>query len=791
MRLRVGKTLGLAIGVFLYFVHSSYRLSAQSPVDPGQLFLEAFSSSCPSRGPMTDRALSQTRSLLRILQTIKSDPACQGIQPLLQSAIDLQDQLHYTYGSGRDIRSVDIQRRIDKLNLYISLSGDDFEKSALVYEVSRLKVQLAHRDGDQDNEDRQAKRLAAVSATAYIDSLSRHFPDQLLCFDRHRGLPVQLAGHLLSLSGLMMDPVTNLAMMLSGRLIASFFQFFNNMKLVSKIRDYQKTTLHAGLTCAMEALEQTVCDIQDRWSLLETIERYRHHTEIPLEWQGYELLLRDEPILRSFYNRVEAGSTPRTDAQGQRRGNFMIREAAYFAAMERAQGLISELERDFESYDDQLKAAKIEKIILSITSYLATPVDGLTPFVLDAISSSEKEVSLTLWLRVGEPNPQVVDNDGNPWSLSTILYLIDSDSVAEVIKANDVVRLKSLSRLRRNLEAVQARAQRLLKVERELVMLGDGQGVVAQWLLSDGTRFQPGVVLGRFVAYFYALEARWAQSSQLTDVERRDRLALLKGTRSRFERTIQILSSSTSNKSELSDEQWRVVLDIETSWSPPDSGLSFANKLAAIYEILWLRDRGQTISDRLRTLVTMDLEKSLNEGLLTTESSFEVLVRLSSRDLLETLTPGIDERLTPLKEDLRRAKPYADANLLHFFKHFRPAIRSVLENLEEQAEIFGEASDGASLREMARICVLAMNDPQIASDRKLVALCSGRQLGAADRGGLVTDSAGHPIVTVFDPSIFELEKKKLRRPEQRLCAFRRHQNKVELYADILSDKESR
>ncbi len=233
------------------------------------------------------------------------------------------------------------------------------------------------REGYADEVLRYEQRAQAVQElTTYMEIVSSSYPDQINCFEKHKSLPIQLAGQLLSIAGGFFDPTLNLALGLAGRLVSSFFSFFDNLKLSKRIQDYRKTTMQAGLTCAMEALEQTLCDIENRRNLIDKIQDFRDQIQIPQEWLGYELLTREYATFQKFLRRVEAGSPAGSEEQGNQKAKFREREGKFYAQLERISGTIGQAKIELSQYGDNIEGRKqrMRKLTDSIATLMGIAI---------------------------------------------------------------------------------------------------------------------------------------------------------------------------------------------------------------------------------------------------------------------------------------------------------------------------------------------------------------------------------------------------------------------------------
>ncbi|MDB5038050.1 MAG: hypothetical protein JWQ35_1578 [Bacteriovoracaceae bacterium] len=338
------KTLCLAITGFFLYSHSIFALAA----DPADLLFQAFSAKCESQGSFTARALNETNALEGVLSAVLTDPECKGLLPVLNSVTNLSQQLSFLDQGFGDDQKKDLEAYAEKVSIYLSTVSDPTQQSLLVGELANTQVEILKYDQTKQELKRQAQNRAIQSLGNYVESLAQIYPSQALCFERNNTLPLQLGSQLLSLSGGFFGPVINAATTLGGRLFSALFDYFRDKKFVDAIKKFRGAKLQAGLSCAMEALEQTVCDIDDQKALLKVHEKYRTQPEVPVEWKGYDLLERQYSVVQSFLRQIEAGSDPASDLQGSSRANIRTMEGNYRSTIERTLGLMGETARQIE-----------------------------------------------------------------------------------------------------------------------------------------------------------------------------------------------------------------------------------------------------------------------------------------------------------------------------------------------------------------------------------------------------------------------------------------------------------
>ena len=755
---------------FLFLVLGRPLLADDTPLDPGQLLFQAFK--CQSNGPFSSRALADTQALEGILIQIKQDKNCDGLTGLMTSLISAQNQFQFfNQGfNGEEKRNLEAYEK--RLTVALALSANPAEADLLTQEIAEvhLKIeQLPVEDAHLQREER-AKAMALVST--YLEAVNSSYANQLNCFNKHQALPIQIAGQLLSVAGGFFDPTVHVAVSLITRLFQTFFDFLSNVKINKQISDYRKTTMRVGLTCAMEALEQTVCDIQDHQQLVEKLTRFKFQDQIPAAWKGYDLLQRDYPILRKFLTIVEAGPAPSTVEQGNRRGNFFAKQGSNRFIEQSVLGQIAQADRDMGGLSNEMdKRIVIKNLVVNISNIVAFSGGGFSEVLPGSSNAGDptgnsKVYSAELWFRLNEKNPNLesaksyaelvtrMDGPNNPYKEKDAVVKLDTKLVLEAFT---------------NMAAA---ASRLLENEKSQTVNTDQDVALTSWTFETQVAPSAGMVLQKIIDYLKDLEAAWNEHKHdWFDMPEawRDQMKILSDTRSRFETTLTTIKNDQ---------------------------MTVGQKLEAIYQAMQLKDRDQ-ISIRFRFIVEQDLVKRLRAGLLGQDAEIlDTFVRLSTQSLLEALSPdgsvgNTQVRLMRARPDLQQAELTAYENLTHFYEHYGEYVVGVLEQVSELCgpECMNLEKDDPLWNEFSKICILALNNPKLENDdwsnRNIRKLCTGRSLKLmrdleADEPAI--DPYGKPLEVFF-------AKEMMKGPKSRMCVYRRYQNKAELY-EVLRQRPS-
>lgn len=714
------------------------------PVDPASLLFDAFSSRCESQGKFTAIALRETNALIGVLESLLSDPECKsGLQPVLLQVTNLSADLSFLENGFSDDPKKDLEQRASKLALFLTMTSNPRDKVVIADELTQIQLQMIKYDSEKSAQIRASQARATANLSSYVEVLGKIYASQSACFQRNGILPIQLAGHLMALSGGFFGPVMNASAVLAGRLFASVFDFFQDRKFVQAIKKFRGAKLQAGLSCAIEALEHSICDIQDQRELVRLHENYKFKDEVPMQWRGYDLLQRRYASVRSFLQQVEAGSDPSSDLQGSKRSEFRKTEGSYRATVEKVTGLIGETERKIrvltESNEGEVAVQQqLNNLTEQILSAFLNGGDAANIY-LELLPSIEGYTRMNIWIRTGTPNPDVSEfHVQNPYNA----YLLR-------IQEHPL----TLDTIRKHTQSIHEAASVKLRVLKTLVLNPDVKGALSSWTKRSKNLPSAGETIEELILYLDALSVSWTSHSEWfpSAFAQRDQIQLAKAVSYQFKTVLETLKSEK-----------------------PD-----AEKVSEIYSAMQLQEQDQVIFGRLKTLVEMDLEKRLRDGFLSQSNHLEISIRLTTDQLFDALFPGSAYFLSKQKQDLLEAEVLSKWNLKNFFDFFRTSIEAALESLKRESLAWREGAAGPFKNKIAKLCALSLNAPQLESAefKKIVRFCSGTEI--------VQPVYRSEVRLAFD----EIKSKFSSDPDLRLCSFRRFRNQVDL-SELLQQRKS-
>lgn len=737
------------------------------------MLFQAFESTCES-GSFTRRVLHQTNSLINIFESLKNDPACQDLSPLYQELISAQRQLEFYTLGFEDEEQEALEEYYRRLSRALVNADNPSIQATIATELGAIEVEILRTPYTTQQRQNLSRVRAAEDLAIYVESLGSTIARlSTTCFYGKQIVPLQVASQLMAISGGFFNAELNLALTLAGRLFAGFLDWIKNAGIERKIRSYRETNMISGLTCALQSLQKSICEIEDRRNLVDFVRRYRSAPTVDPAWKGYELMTRELNTFLDFIRRVEASSKAATTQQGNQRADYRLTEGAVLAAVERLSGAVGQARLELNEIRNDHKARRntLQALIDNLAGYI------MQSDTLFGVVPSNDRNRLLLWLRIGDPSPRRVDGTGKTLEAYEIIAELDAESGP--LTEQDVLRTGDLNQLERNLDEIIQQGQVRLGIQRRVTIYADPQGALSFWISRNSNGNSPQTIVRRFLEYFNEVQTRWSANPDWFEsaFAQRDALALLEDTTHQLFEVQTVLERSTDEiLEELRQEFPEGVFKARDAWY---------YKVDHIYQVLGLREREQLIFERLNQIVQLDLERQLQKGLLSDKASLDTVIRLSRDSLLSSLyggtIPGQREY-----NDLDQAQWVAQKNLADFFNSFAPSIEKSLDILDEQIKVFQEPNDifGGQrpfYQQKATLCLLARSDPAILSRTNLLRRCEGVRLNIRT---LLPSDFPHP---------YEFSRQEIAAspPMNRLCSYRRLQNEVELVEDILRQRPQR
>ena len=116
--------------------------------DQADAILSAFGPGCPTRGTCTDLALSSTRTVIKILESIQNDPDCKSAPGIIAEAQSIQERLNGLQKNPDEAKLLGLRRTSELILLQIGMEQDQTRREAMLSDLHQLELEIAGLTGE-------------------------------------------------------------------------------------------------------------------------------------------------------------------------------------------------------------------------------------------------------------------------------------------------------------------------------------------------------------------------------------------------------------------------------------------------------------------------------------------------------------------------------------------------------------------------------------------------------------------------------------------------------------------
>ncbi len=295
--------------------------------------------SCVSQGSWTQKALQQTRELESIINKLKDDPNCKGIESVVQDIAvakenldpgEIRTQPTNLFNANRleslpgEIEALrqyaksnrQMRKDVNELLIKTSLEGID---ASVNDKLTRGSPQGAALGLMSFNQRLGRATSAGLSA---LNSVMKVLPNYKQCLSKAPNQALALIGATVSLTGAFVSGGGGVMQDL-GNTIANFVTFLRDNEFANILRGVNETQFWMSMSCLTETVAQSYCSTQDAFSLLDyqaevnnLSERIKKEPDSSNPIEGYFLLQREIPVISDWLQKIQFGVQPQvnTDA---------------------------------------------------------------------------------------------------------------------------------------------------------------------------------------------------------------------------------------------------------------------------------------------------------------------------------------------------------------------------------------------------------------------------------------------------------------------------------------------
>lgn len=308
----------------------------------------SFGGGCASVGAWSQAALSQTKTIMGIIETLKNDPNCKGIESIIPKLQIAQDALKSPEGeSKRTDRIESIPNEINSLRNFVvaspQLKSEVFKLlTARTLEGASLAAETAKSVGVEAGaeaigvaanpaaaaismglKDLSTRvRRSALTGMDMMDQVFATLPsyDRCLIGKPDQGMALLAASVKMAAAFVSsQEGVTNRL----GSSIANLVTMLRNRKFTTALRKLDESEFWLSMSCLMETTSQTYCAARDARQLLDfsiaslkPTRNRRGELSIDNPLEGYYVLSHDIPKVSQWIQKIQFGIRPKlsTDA---------------------------------------------------------------------------------------------------------------------------------------------------------------------------------------------------------------------------------------------------------------------------------------------------------------------------------------------------------------------------------------------------------------------------------------------------------------------------------------------
>lgn len=348
-----------------------------------------FGGACSTVGSWTQAALTQTDNIINVVNQLKDNPNCKGIESVIPQLKAAGDAMAVSKESGyRASRLENLPAEISALQGYAAatpnmrdsvlnlLASRNFEAASLGVEAAKeatiLLPPLDMAKGIYDFSQR-AQRVSQVGLAA-INGVLKTIPQYEQCLIGRPDQGMALLSAAVKMAASFASAEEGIASQLSDT-IANLVTVMRDRKFTAVLRQLNETQFWVSMSCLMETTSYSYCSARDAANILRegiiNVKEDRPAAEekaSPLE--GYYIITRHVPNVSQWVQKVQFGVTPRLSVDAQYQNLVFAIPSALLAARNTLRGSIyNDTMNNYATLtDDQVKRSTLLDLVEKITA---------------------------------------------------------------------------------------------------------------------------------------------------------------------------------------------------------------------------------------------------------------------------------------------------------------------------------------------------------------------------------------------------------------------------------------
>lgn len=365
----------------------------------------SFGGGCASIGAWSQAALSQTKTIMGIVESLKNDPNCKGIESVIPKLKIAEDALNTPAGEAqRTDRLESIPNEINSLrnfavaspelksDVFKLLTARTLEGASLAAETSKVEgVSTAVSTGAATMMNPAAVAIAvglkdlsvrvrrtALTGMDMMDQVFTVLPSYDRCLIGNPDQGMALLAASVKMAAAFVSSQEGVTSRL-GNSIANLVTMMRNRKFTTALRKLDQSEFWLSMSCLLETTSQTYCAARDARQLLDysiaNLKPNRNSrgdatVDNPLE--GYYVLSHDIPKISQWLQKIQFGIRPKLSTDAVFKNRVLQDVNGLMMDIYSIQGTYSEEMLTYSTLKDlQSKQNALLKLIKGLTSRLA------------------------------------------------------------------------------------------------------------------------------------------------------------------------------------------------------------------------------------------------------------------------------------------------------------------------------------------------------------------------------------------------------------------------------------
>ncbi len=328
---------------------------------PGKELLSYFSSTCRSQGDWVRGALSQAESLIKSLDSVRSDPDCMTISGVMGQLNVLSARLVELQQLNQNVIIMEqYKAQEQELFLQIANTTDPITREMLEGSLRNLQFEMAGLSASNNANQAFNHTLVSPSLVQTVISTNILINQSLLnqtCLMKQPSLLTgisTLVGAVGSATALI-NPALSLGLATGTELLSQIIEGFKNGKISKAIGRVSQVTSGVAFQCVLESLSTQYCRAMDAVNFIESKSEYIQRS-LTKEGDNPSSILfalrlydREIPVFLSWLDKVRFGVTPQSEWDADRQNQAFSEQVTLMKLRRSGLGTIEQTRIKFSS----------------------------------------------------------------------------------------------------------------------------------------------------------------------------------------------------------------------------------------------------------------------------------------------------------------------------------------------------------------------------------------------------------------------------------------------------------